>query len=164
MNSRRSTTILSKHSLSLHFGATIGRTAFNTLADATLQTWRFDEQNRTIGTDPWCMDHAINLTSPNDVAISRLQTSIGRRQSLQSQMKNTFFSPAGQGLIASNTHRPVQCSRGHLGTLGDTALDTAHKTELNTLGKPSKNQSNGAHFVSRRTKNNEGPEKKPTPF
>ena len=98
------------------------------------------------------MNHAIHLTSPNDVATSTLGTPIGRRRSRQSQMKNTFFSPAGQRLIASNTNRLVQFSRGHLGPRGETALDTAHQTELTTLRKPlPTNQLNFAHFISRRT-------------
>lgn len=98
------------------------------------------------------MNDAIHLTSPNDVAISTLGTSIGRRRSLKSQMKNTFFSPAAQRLIASNPNRLVQFSCGHLGSRGETALDTAHQTELTTLRKPlPTNQLNTAHFISRRT-------------
>jgi hypothetical protein len=81
------------------------------------------------------MDHPIHLTSPNDVPIPALRASIARRRSGQSQVKNAFFSPASQWLIASNTNRPVQFSRGHLGSPGETALDTAHQTELTTFRK-----------------------------
>jgi hypothetical protein len=68
-------------------------------------------------------------------------------------MKISFFSPARPRLIASNPNRLVQCSTGgHLGSHGETALDTAHQTELTTFRKPlPKNRLNNAHFISSRT-------------
>jgi hypothetical protein len=68
-------------------------------------------------------------------------------------MKNAFFSPASQRLIASDPNRLVQFSLGgHLGSHGETALDTAHQTELTADRKPlPTNRFNDAHFISRRT-------------
>ena len=100
------------------------------------------------------MDHAIDLASPNHVSISTLGTSIARRRSRHSQMKNSFFSPASQRLIASNPNRLGQfLLGGHLGSHCETALDTAHQTELTAVRKPlPTNQLNNAHFISRRTR------------
>lgn len=108
-----------------------------TLANSTFQPRCFDEQHGAIHSNPWCMwTMRSTLTSPNHVATPALRTSITRRRSRHSQMKNAIFSPAGQRLIASNPYRLVQFSRGHLGSHGETALDTAHQTELTTFRIP----------------------------
>lgn len=79
-----------------------------------------------------------------------LGTSIARRESRHSQIKNPFFPPAGQWFIARNPNRLVQfLLGGHLGSPGETALDTAHLTDLTTVRKPSHtNQLCIAHFIS----------------
>ncbi len=68
-------------------------------------------------------------------------------------MKNTFFSPACQRLLASKPNRLIQLSLGgHLGSPDETALDTAHQTELTAVRKPlPATQLNIAEFFSRRT-------------
>jgi hypothetical protein len=71
----------------------------HTIADTTFKTGSFNEEHRTIHADPWGIDHATHLTSPNQFAISTLGTSIAQCRSRHPQMKNTFFSPAGQWIV-----------------------------------------------------------------
>jgi hypothetical protein len=80
--------------------------------------------------------HSIHQTSPNALPLPILGTSIARRWCRHSQVKNFFFSQAGQGLISSNPNRIMQFSRGHLDSPDETALAADYQSELATLRNP----------------------------
>jgi len=108
----------------------------HTLASSAFQSRCFDEQHGPIHTNSWCVNDAINLTSPNHVPVPTLGTSMAGGRWRQPQMKNTFFSPTGQRFVASNTNCLVQFLRGHLGSPDETDLDTVHQTEMAPFRKP----------------------------